>query len=63
MTDDRFKDAGQFQPEKAWAKIKTDDFVRSSKAKHPMQFRDYVILVGGAIALIAIPLIAISFFL
>ncbi|MBN5028198.1 hypothetical protein JY419_02005 [Stenotrophomonas maltophilia] len=63
MTDDRFKDAGQFQPEKAWAKIKTDDFARSSKAKHPMRFRDYVILVGGAVALIAIPLIAISFFL
>ncbi|WP_323162773.1 hypothetical protein [Stenotrophomonas maltophilia] len=63
MTDDRFKDAGQFQPEKAWAKMKTDDFVRSSKAKHPMRFMDYVILVGGAVALIAIPLIAISFFL
>lgn len=63
QTEDRFKGTGQFHPEKTWAKIKTDDFARSSKAKHPMRFRDYVILVGGAVALIAIPLIAISFFL
>lgn len=62
MNDERFKDAGQFEPHKAWSRIKTSDFIRSSEAKHPMRFRNYLIVGLGALALIAIPLIAISFF-
>ncbi len=62
MNDDRFKDAGQFEPVKAWRRIKTADFIRSSEAKHPMRLRNYLIVGLGAVALIAIPLIVISFF-
>lgn len=62
MNDDRFKNAGQFEPVRAWNKIKTADFIRSSEAKHPMRIRHFLIVAGGAIAIIAIPLIVISFF-
>ena len=63
MTDDRFKDAGQFEPQKAWDKIQKSDQQRELAARHPMRMRDYLIVVGGAAALIGIPLIVISFFL
>lgn len=62
MSDDRFKDAGEFEPKRAWGKIRKGDFLRRSEARNPMRFRDYLIVIGGAIALIAIPLILISFF-
>ncbi len=62
MNEDRFKDAGEFEPVKAWRKIRTADFIRSSESKHPMRLRNYLIVAGGALALIAIPLIVISFF-
>ncbi|MGE8247275.1 MAG: hypothetical protein ACN6RA_14770 [Stenotrophomonas maltophilia] len=63
MSDDRFKDAGQFEPEKAWSDIQKADQRRSAGERHPMRMRDYLIVAGGAIALIGIPLIVISFFL
>lgn len=63
MTDERFKNAGQFEPKHAWSKITKADFLRRSEAKNPMRLRDYVVVTGGAIALIGIPAIFISFFL
>ena len=63
MSDDRFKDAGQFEPERAWGEIQKEDQRRSSNERHPMRMRDYLIVAGGAVALIGIPLIVISFFL
>lgn len=63
MTDDRFKDAGQFEPEKAWSDIQKADQRRATGERHPMRMRDYLIVAGGAVALIGIPLIVISFFL
>lgn len=32
MTDDRFKDAGQFHPQKAWSEIKRKDWERKHEA-------------------------------
>lgn len=32
MTDDRFKDAGQFHPEKAWSEIRRKDWERKHEA-------------------------------
>lgn len=36
MSDDRFKDAGEFEPEKAWSNIRKTDSDRSFDAKHPL---------------------------
>lgn len=33
MTDDRFKDAGQFAPDKAWSRIVRDDSRRHAAAR------------------------------
>lgn len=63
MTDDpKWQDTG-YSPEKAWAEIRSGDAARAATAKHPMRLRDYAIVAGAAIGLIAIPLLALSFFL
>ncbi len=56
MTDERFKDAGQFQPEKAWAKVKTADFHRRLEAAETWQDRLYVRAMLGLLGLIALSL-------
>lgn len=55
MNDDRFKDAGQFEPGKAWSKISQADADREFEAKNPTKWWHgaYFTLWGGA-ALLAI---------
>lgn len=56
MNDDRFKDAGQFQPNRAWLKIKTADFHRRLEVAETWQDRVYVRSLLGLLGLIVVSL-------
>lgn len=59
MTDDRFKDAGQFHPEKAWSEIRRKDWERKHEAS--LGFKGWA-LVLGIVASLAVTVIgAIAF--
>lgn len=62
MTDDPRWNGTGYSPEKAWAEIRSKDSARESTARHPMRLRDYAIVGGAAIGLIAIPILVLSFF-
>lgn len=53
MSDDRFKDAGQFQPEKAWRRIRHENLDRKLEAEFPKKWwHDIVFGWGGLIVLL-----------
>lgn len=56
MSDDRFKDAGQFQPNRAWLKIKAADFHRRLEVAETWQDRVYVRALLGLLGLIVVSL-------
>lgn len=62
MNDERFKDAGHFEPGRAWAKISQADADRELEAKHPTKWWHgaYFTLWGGAaLVLIVIAIIGL----
>lgn len=52
MTDDRFKDAGQFHPERAWSEIRRKDWERKHEAGSRGGGRVAIYLVAGLILLL-----------
>lgn len=52
MTDDRFKDAGEFEPKKAWAKIARADKDRAFEAKYPARWWHALAFPWGVILLL-----------
>jgi hypothetical protein len=52
MQDDRFKDAGQFHPEKAWSEIRRKDWERKHEAGSRGGGRVAIYLAAGLILLL-----------
>lgn len=53
MTDDRFKDAGEFHPDRAWDKIQEENSTRARDAKYPKRWwHDTVFSLAGLAVLL-----------
>ncbi|GEM_PF-6815217 len=66
MSDDRFPwNNHPTSPEARAINQRADSAAAAERLRksNPMRMRDYLIVAGGAVALIGIPLILISFFL
>ncbi len=52
MTEDRFKDAGEFHPERAWSEIRRKDWERKHEAGGRGGGRIAIYLVAGLLVLL-----------